>query len=334
MEEVIGTRGDKRASLIGHGVKYEEIPLDGYTFVNHEDPLQTKEVCDYVIKAMSDVIDNVDISYIKWDFNRNITETYSKQLSHKYVLGLYYILETLTSKYPNIMIEGCSGGGGRFDPAMLYYTPQIWTSDDSDAIERLYIQYGTSLVYPPTTMVGHVSVTPNHQTGRVTPFKTRGIVAMSANFGYELNPQVLSEQERELVRQQTHEYKHLRKLIYKSDFYRLRSPFGGNDCAWSFVSKNKNDVYVMYVRILNAATNEFDWLKLKGLHPNRIYQNVETKEKFTGSELMNAGILLPRHPYDFNGLMYHLIMLMLMYSFHIHYPMKKLTEHGKMCYSI
>lgn len=267
--------------------------------------LSRKEVCDYVIKAMSDVIDNVDISYIKWDFNRNITETYSKQLSHKYVLGLYYILETLTSKYPNIMIEGCSGGGGRFDPAMLYYTPQIWTSDDSDAIERLFIQYGTSLVYPPTTMVGHVSVTPNHQTGRVTPFKTRGIVAMSANFGYELNPQVLSEQERELVRQQTHEYKHLRKLIYKSDFYRLRSPFGGNDCAWSFVSKNKNDVYVMYVRILNAATNEFDWLKLKGLHPNRIYQNVETKEKFTGSELMNAGILLPRHPYDFNGLMYH-----------------------------
>ena len=267
--------------------------------------LSRKEVCDYVIKAMSDVIDNVDISYIKWDFNRNITETYSKQLSHKYVLGLYYILETLTSKYPNIMIEGCSGGGGRFDPAMLYYTPQIWTSDDSDAIERLYIQYGTSLVYPPTTMVGHVSVTPNHQTGRVTPFKTRGIVAISANFGYELNPQVLSEQERELVRQQTHEYKHLRKLIYKSDFYRLRSPFGGNDCAWSFVSKNKNDVYVMYVRILNAATNEFDWLKLKGLHPNRIYQNVETKEKFTGNELMNAGILLPRHPYDFNGLMYH-----------------------------
>ena len=267
--------------------------------------LSRKEVCDYIIQAMSNVVDKLDISYIKWDFNRNITETYNQQEAHKYVLGLYYILETLTNKYPHILIEGCSGGGGRFDPAMLYYTPQIWTSDDSDAIERLYIQYGTSLVYPPTTMVGHVSVTPNHQTGRLTPFKTRGIVAMSANFGYELNPQVLSEEERQMVKEQTKIYSSLRKVIYNSDFYRLRSPFGGNDCAWSFVSKNKNEVYVMYVRILNGATNEFDWLKLKGLNENKVYQNVETKEKFTGSELMNAGILLPRHPYDFNGLLYH-----------------------------
>ncbi len=267
--------------------------------------LSRKEVCDYIIDSISNVVDHLAISYIKWDFNRNITETYNKQLGHKYVLGLYYVLETLTHKYPHILIEGCSGGGGRFDPAMLYYTPQIWTSDDSDAIERLYIQYGTSLVYPPTTMVGHVSVTPNHQTGRLTPFKTRGIVAMSANFGYELNPQVLSEEERVMVKEQTKTYASLRKVIYHSDFYRLRSPFGGNDCAWSFVSKNKKEVYVMYVRILNGATNEFDWLKLKGLQANKIYQNVETKEKFTGSELMNAGILLPRHPYDFNGLMYH-----------------------------
>ena len=267
--------------------------------------LSKKEVCDYVIDAISNVVDNIDISYIKWDFNRNITETYNKQVGHKYVLGLYYILEAITSKYPNIMIEGCSGGGGRFDPAMLYYTPQIWTSDDSDAIERLYIQYGTSICYPPTCMVGHVSVTPNHQTGRVTPFKTRGIVAMSANFGYELNPQVLSEQEREMVKQQTKTYANLRKVLYKSDFYRLRNPFNGNDCAWSFVSKNKNEVYVMYVRILNAATNEFDYLTLKGLDKNKIYENVETKERFTGSELENVGLLLPRHPYDFNGLMWH-----------------------------
>lgn len=267
--------------------------------------LSRKEVCDYIIKAISDVVDKLDISYIKWDFNRNISETYSKQLTHKYVLGLYYVLDTLTKKYPKIMIEGCSGGGGRFDPAMLYYTPQIWTSDDSDAIERLYIQYGTSLVYPPTTMVGHVSVTPNHQTGRVTPFKTRGIVAMSANFGYELNPQVLTDKEREMVKEQTKTYNNLRKVFYNSDFYRLRNPFNGNDCAWSFVRKDKKEVYVMYVRILNSATNEFDWLTLKGLNPNAIYQNMETNEKFSGSELMSAGILLPRHPYDFNGLMYH-----------------------------
>lgn len=267
--------------------------------------LSRKDVCEYVINAISDVVDNLDITYIKWDFNRNITETYNKQLAHKYVLGLYYILETLTNKYPHIMIEGCSGGGGRFDPAMLYYTPQIWTSDDSDAIERLYIQYGTSIVYPPTTMVGHVSVTPNHQTGRVTPFNTRGIVAMSANFGYELNPQVLSEQEREMVKKQTKTYASFRKVLYNSDFYRLRNPFKGNDCAWSFVSKNKKDIYVMYVRILNGATNELDWLTLKGLKPNKIYQNVETKEKFSGSELMSVGILLPRHPQDFNGIMYH-----------------------------
>lgn len=267
--------------------------------------LSRRDVCDYIINSLSNIIDNSNISYIKWDFNRNITEAYNKQLAHKYVLGLYYVLETITTKYPNIMIEGCSGGGGRFDPAMLYYTPQIWTSDDTDAIERLFIQYGTSIVYPPTSMVGHVSVTPNHQTGRITPFKTRGIVAMSANFGYELNPQILSESERKMVKEQTKEYASLRKVIYDSDFYRLRSPFNGNDCAWSFVRKNKKEVYVMYVRILNAATNEFDYLLLKGLDANKIYENVETKERFMGSELMNVGILLPRHPYDFNGLMYH-----------------------------
>ncbi len=268
--------------------------------------LSKKEVCDYIIKSISDIVDNVNISYIKWDFNRNITETYNKQLSHKYVLGLYYVLDTLTKKYPNILIEGCSGGGGRFDPAVLAYTPQIWTSDDTDAIERLFIQYGTSLCYPPSSMVGHVSVTPNHQTGRVTPFKTRGIVAMSCNFGYELNPQVLNENERNQVKEQTKQYAALRKVIYDSDFYRLRSPFNGKDCAWEFVSKNKKHVYVMYVRILNGATNEFDWLTLKGLDPKKVYQDVNTKEKYTGNELETIGLLLPRHPYDFNGILYEL----------------------------
>lgn len=267
--------------------------------------LSRKDVCDYIIKSMSEVVDKLDINYIKWDFNRNITETYNKQLSHKYVLGLYYILDAITTKYPHIMIEGCSGGGGRFDPGILYYCPQIWTSDDSDAIERLYIQYGTSLVYPPTCMVGHVSVTPNHQTGRVTPFKTRGIVAMSANFGYELNPQVLSKDERKLVKEQTHEYQNIRKVLYNSDFIRLRSPFNGNDCAWQFVTKNKKEVYVMYIRILNGATNEFDYLTLKGLDENKKYQDVNTKEVYTGSELMGAGLILPRHPYDFNSILYH-----------------------------
>lgn len=267
--------------------------------------LSKKEVCDYIIKSISDVVDSLDINYIKWDFNRNITETYNKQLAHKYVLGLYYVLEQITQKYPHIMIEGCSGGGGRFDPAILYYCPQIWTSDDSDAIERLFIQYGTSLVYPPTTMVGHVSITPNHQTGRVTPFSTRGIVAMSANFGYELNINALSKEERKMIKEQTHTYQNVKKVLYNSDFYRLRSPYQGKDCAWSFVSKDKKEVYVMYVRILNSATNELDWLLLKGLDPNKHYMEVNTKEIFTGSELESVGLLLPRHPRDFNGLMYH-----------------------------
>lgn len=269
--------------------------------------LSRKDVCQYVIDSISSILDQVNISYIKWDFNRNITETYSKDLGHKYVLGLYFILDTITKKYPHVLIEGCSGGGGRVDPAVLYYTPQIWTSDDSDAIERLFIQYGTSLVYPPSTMVGHVSVTPNHQTGRLTPFFTRGIVAMSANFGYELNPQVLSDEEREMVKQQVKTYAKLRKVIYRSDFYRLRSPFAGKDCAWSFVSKNKRKVYVMYVRILNGATNEFDWLKLKGLQPNKIYKDVNTQQIYTGDELMKVGILLPRHPFDFHGILYEFI---------------------------
>lgn len=266
--------------------------------------LSKKEVCQYIIDSISQLLDTVPISYIKWDFNRNITETQNPSLCHQYVLGLYFILDTLTAKYPHVLIEGCSGGGGRVDPGVLYYTPQIWTSDDTDAIERLFIQYGTSLVYPPTTMVGHVSVVPNHQTGRVTPFYTRGIVAMSANFGYELNPQVLTKEERQMVKQQTKLYQKIRKCLYSSDFYRLRNPFEGKDCAWSFVSKNKKQVFVMYVRILNGATNEFDWLKLKGLQANKLYQDVQTKEIYTGQELMNVGILLPRHPYDFHGILY------------------------------
>lgn len=271
--------------------------------------LSRKDVCEYVIDSISKIVDEIPISYIKWDFNRNLTETQSKDLCHKYVLGLYSILEALTNKYPDMLIEGCSGGGGRVDPGALYYTPQIWTSDDSDAIERLFIQYGTSLVYPPTTMVGHVSVVPNHQTGRVTPFHTRGIVAMSANFGYELNPQVLTKEEREMVKQQTKTYQRIRKCLYNSDFYRIRSPFEGKDCAWSFVSKNKKQIFVMYVRILNGATNEFDWLKLKGLAEDKLYQDVNTKEIYTGSELMNVGILLPRHPYDFHGILYEFVQV-------------------------
>lgn len=272
--------------------------------------LSKPEVCDYIVDSISKIVDEIGLNYIKWDFNRNITETPNQELCHRYVLGLYSILDRLTTKYPNLLIEGCSGGGGRVDPGVLYYTPQIWTSDDSDAIERLFIQYGTSIVYPPTTMVGHVSVTPNHQTGRITPFKTRGIVAMSANFGYELNPQVLTKEERLMVKEQTHIYKNLRKCLYDSDFYRLRNPFESNkDCAWSFVSKDKKHCYVMYVRILNGATNEFDWLKLKGLDPKRYYQDVNTNEIYSGNELMNVGILLPRHPYDFNGLLYEFKMV-------------------------
>ena len=274
--------------------------------------LTKPQVQEYIISVLSDFLTKYDISYVKWDMNRHITECYSdylpsnrqKEFNHRYILGLYKILETITSKFPDILFEGCSGGGGRFDPAMLYYTPQIWASDDSDAVERMKIQYGTSMVYPLSSMTAHVSVVPNHQIMRVTPFSTRSNVAMSCSFGYELDPCKLTEKEREEIRNNNAYYKKIEPLVLHGDFYRLFSPFEGSTCAWMIVSKDKSSAVMWYFESLTVPAHPVQRLRLAGLDPDRTYYITELGRSFTGAELMYAGISLPVLFGDFKSIRY------------------------------
>lgn len=262
--------------------------------------LSRKEVCDYIIESVSKVLQEANISYVKWDMNRHMTELGSsglacdqqKEMAHRYMLGLYYVLETITSNFPEVLFESCSGGGGRFDPGILYYMPQTWTSDDTDAVERLYIQYGTSLVYPISSMGSHVSAVPNHQVGRVTSLKMRGDVAMSGNFGYELDLTAFTNEEKEQVHKQIEQYKDLRTFIQSGDMYRLRSPFEGNVTAWQFVSENKNDIFAGYFRNQAVVNGPVERMKFKALDANCKYQDTETGEIWNGGELMYIGVIV------------------------------------------
>lgn len=262
--------------------------------------LTREEVRDYVFDALSAILTSADIRYVKWDFNRNLTEVGNGilpadrqgEMSHRYVLGVYKLLERLTTAFPKVLFEGCSGGGGRFDPAMLRYFPQYWTSDNTDAMDRCRIQYGTSMVYPLSSMSAHVSAVPNHQTGRVTPLSTRGNVAFTGSFGYELNLFQLSEEEKEEIRRQVAFYKEHADLFRNGEFYRLIDPFTDPyRCAWAYVSEDKRKVAVMFAvtRSYVYMTNN---LRLKGLDPNLVYTDSESGKTFYGDTLMNAGLNL------------------------------------------
>ncbi len=258
------------------------------------------DVRDYLFETLSGVFSSAPISYVKWDMNRHMTEIGSallpperqKETAHRYMLGLYELLERITSTFPNILFESCSGGGGRFDPGMLYYMPQTWTSDDTDAVERLKIQYGTSLVYPVSTMGAHVSAIPNHQVGRSVPLEMRGDVAMSGNFGYELDLTKLSEEEKELVKQQVAFYKTYRALIQQGELYRLKSPFEGNETAWMFVSADQREAIVFYFQVLAEPYAPLRWLKLQGLAAELNYRVGDTDTAFGGDRLMQHGLSL------------------------------------------
>lgn len=260
--------------------------------------LSRDEVCDAVIKMITDVLKSAPISYVKWDMNRNITELGSpawppkkqKELAHRYMLGLYKILENITSNFPDILFESCSGGGGRFDGGMLYYMPQTWTSDDTDAIERLKIQEGTSLVYPSISMGSHVSAVPNHQVNRITPLSTRGIVAMAGSFGYELDVTKMTDIEKEEVKKEIELYKSIRKVVQFGDLYRLKSPFKSNEVSWMTLSKDKEFAIVSYVKQYSEVNKIPGRLKLKALDENSLYEIIETKEVFGGDELMYIGL--------------------------------------------
>lgn len=265
--------------------------------------LSRSEVREKVLEMLINVLNSANIAYVKWDMNRNMTEIASEQLSskrqselaHRYILGLYQILETLKTKFPNILFESCASGGGRFDPGMLYYMPQTWTSDNTDAVERLKIQYGTSMIYPLSTIGAHVSAVPNHQVARITPLKTRADTAFFGNFGYELDLREISATERKKISAQIEFYKKERNLIQKGDFYRLLSPFDNNiDTAWMVVSADKNEALIGYYKVLSEPNAPQKKLRLQGLDPDCLYKIESTNKSYGGDELMYSGIALPK----------------------------------------
>ena len=256
------------------------------------------EVVNEIFERLSAVIEGAQLDYIKWDMNRPLTDVFSAawpadqqgEIFHRYVLGVYDLYERLISRYPRLLFESCSSGGGRFDPGMLYYAPQAWTSDDSDAIERLKIQYGTSLLYPLSSMGAHVSIVPNHQTNRLTPLKTRGNVAFFGSFGYELDLNQLSPEELAEVREQIAFYKRHRDLIHNGTFYRLRSPFKGDgQTAWMLVSQDQNTALLGTFKALNQVNCSHQRLQLKGLAADKVYR-LEGRV-YTGAELMRVGLV-------------------------------------------
>ena len=257
------------------------------------------EVVDYVFEEMCKVLDQGNIEYVKWDLNRSLSDCYSLgtteqgRVQHDYMLGVYDFLERLTKRYPNLLLEGCSGGGGRYDAGMLYYTPQIWCSDNSDAIERVMIQYGTSFGYPLSTVGAHVSAVPNHQTGRVTPLHTRGVVAMAGTFGYELDPKKLSEEEKQKIREQIREYKEYAELVQKGLYYRLTNPHVQEAAAWECISADGSEVLMSAVMLAVHGNMPVTYIRLKGLKENCMYREAESGKVYSAEALMEVGIPLP-----------------------------------------
>ncbi len=263
-----------------------------------------KEIVDYVFNAVSKVLKENDISYVKWDKNRDITENFSASLLadrqgeflHRYTLGFYDLAERLTSAFPDVFFEGCAGGGGRFDGGALYYFPQIWTSDDTDGLERTKIQWGTSMCYPVSAMSCHVSACPNHQTQRITPFKTRGAIASLGATGYELDLTKLTAEEKEQVKEQIANYKRIDGLVLNGDLFRLANPFETNYFCEMIVAKDKTEAYVVGERFRGDPCDHDRLLKLNGLDENKTYTIKELGVTASGKALMSAGVHYPRLP--------------------------------------
>lgn len=274
--------------------------------------LSRREIQDYIIESVCAVLESARIEYVKWDMNRNMTEPFSgaqtparqKETQHRYMLGLYRVLEEITARFPEILFESCSGGGGRFDPGMLYYMPQTWTSDDSDAVERLFIQYGTSFVYPPCAMGAHVSAVPNHQTGRTTAMQTRGDVALGGNFGFELDLSQLSDADAETVRQLIEREKQVRTLVRTGEFTRLLSPFDHPYAAWQLRAKDNSEVLLCVYRLLTKPATPHLLLKVYGLDESAAYMD-DDGNTCSGAALTRYGLWL-HLPGDFTSKVIHL----------------------------
>lgn len=274
--------------------------------------MSREDVVEYLKERLFDIMDSADIRYIKWDMNRSLALAYGElfprerqgELRHRYVLGLYEVMEALLARYPELLLEGCSGGGGRFDAGMLYYAPQIWCSDNTDAIERLKIHYGTSFGYPMSAVSAHVSVCPNEQNGRVTPLKTRGICAMQGAFGYELDLGKMTEAEKEEVKAQVKTFKKHYRLFQFGDYYRISSPFENGDfTAWEYADREGKEACLSVVFTDLHGNPAPHIVKFKGLCKEKHYEvsrDGEPLGEFSGAALMNGGLLLPmpRENYD------------------------------------
>lgn len=300
-----------------------------------------KEVVDAIFEQISQILDSANIEYIKWDMNRSITDVYTAaaegtvcagsdaatDAAHKagsygsggrsqgavlyrYMLGLYDFLDRLNTRYPNLLIEGCSGGGGRFDAGMLYYTPQIWCSDNTDAIDRIRIQHGTSFGYPIAAVGSHVSAVPNHQTGRITSMETRGVVAMAGSFGYELDLNRISEEEKACVKAQIQEYHQHWELIHNGNYYRLTNPsavLAPAVAAWLFVAENQSEALLNVVTLEAHGNPVTVYVRLSGLNPAAMYKDVKTGKVYPGAGLMNAGIPVPQMDGEYRAWQVHLV---------------------------
>ena len=277
--------------------------------------LSRPEVVEHTWNSIKNVLSSANIEYLKWDMNRQITDIGSfglnkenmGELSHRFVLAVYELQERLIKEFPNLLLENCSGGGARFDPGMLYFGPQIWCSDDTDAIERLGIQEGTALVYPLSSMGAHVSDCPNHTVGRVTPFETRGHVALAGTFGYELDITKIPEEDRAIIPEQTAMYHKYNKLVRSGDYYRVASyrENGYYDC-YGVVSKDKSEALYTFVQVKGRPNYHSRLIRLSGLDPDKRYRSDENTEVFYGRTLMKAGILIPGLWGDYMSKLIHL----------------------------
>ncbi len=281
--------------------------------------MSRKEVRDNIYDQMAKILNSANITYLKWDFNRHLSDLYSVALPkerqgeiyHRYMLGVYELLERVTTSFPDILFESCSGGGGRFDFGMLYYMPQVWTSDNTDAIDRLKIQYGTSFAYPVRTMGAHVSVCPNHGNARVTPLKTRGNVAYFGTYGIELDVTKMTDEEKEEIKRQIVEFKKYYDLIQFGDYYRLLSPFTPDEsryCAWEVVKEDKSEALVCTVAYESKCTVPPELLKVKGLEASKMYRINNSEETYLGSALMNIGFWLDYDHFSYASRLYHITL--------------------------
>lgn len=287
------------------------------------------EVVENIFAQVDLILSKTPITYLKWDMNRYISEGYSASLGnlrqgeffHRYILGVYHLYEKILAKYPDLLIESCAGGGARFDPGLLYYAPQTWASDDTDAVERLDIQYGASMVYPLSTIGSHVSAVPNHQVGRVTSLKMRGDVAMFGTFGYELDITTLTDTEQEEIKTQISEVKKYQHLINAGDFYRLEDA-STNRCVWMVVAKDKSEALVGIYHILNRPNPAYERVHLVGLAPDKLYKIENGSQHRFGQDLMQVGLILAddkthvrneqwqeKAPGDFSSQLIHLIVV-------------------------